>query len=81
MVGLLCRICTVNQKKPFRSVLIAQDRGQMNQRYHGSCICHTGGSQLVTFVHSISYHHIDVLTTAHLLMCLPEVPLCGYLCA
>lgn len=32
--GGLCRICTVNQKKPFRSVLIAQDRGQMN---HGSC--------------------------------------------
>lgn len=65
MVGLLCRIRTVNQKKPFCSVRVAQDR-EMNQRYHGSCVCHAKGSQLVRFVNNISYDLNDILTIAYL---------------
>lgn len=80
-MDLLYRICIINQKKPFPSVHVAQDRGQMNQNYHGSCMCHARGSQLVTFVYSMSDHLSDFLTTAHLVMRLLKASLCGYLCA
>lgn len=81
MVGLLSRIRTVNQKKRFCSVSVARDRGEMHQRYHGSCVCHAKGSQLVRFVTNISYDLNNVLTTAHLIMCLFKASPHGYLCA